>query len=105
MPGSTTTPGRRCSRDSEHPRFAFRIKQGVGARKGVFEARWPACTCPDRRFAVVLTDADARLGVDMTRYVFIVRDFHSIFLAGLPAPRLKLLWLAQASINVPSTVK
>jgi len=85
MPGSTTTPGRGCSCDGEHPRVAFHLNQGVGARKVIFEAQWPACACPDRRFAAVLTDDAARLGVDMTRYVFIVRDFHSIFLAGLPA--------------------
>jgi hypothetical protein len=85
MPGSTTTPGRRCSCDNEHPRVAFRLNQGVGARKVIFEAQWPACACPDRRFAGTLASAAARLGVDMTRYVFIVRDFHSIFLAGLPA--------------------
>jgi len=33
MPGSTTTPGRRCSRDSEHPRVAFHLDHGAdGAR-------------------------------------------------------------------------
>ncbi len=85
MPGSTTTPGRGRPRDNEHPRIAFRIDHGVGTQKVIFEAQRPACTCPDRRFATVLTEANARLGVDMTRYVFIVRDFHSIFLAGLPA--------------------
>ena len=67
MLGSTTTPGRRCSRDREHPRVAFRSYQGVGARKVFFEAQWPACAYPDRRFDVALTVADARLGVDMTR--------------------------------------
>ena len=84
MLGSTTTPGRRCSRDCGHLRVAFRSYHGVGARKVFFEAQWPACACPDRRFDVALTDADARLGVDMTRYVFIVRDSHSVFLAGFP---------------------
>ena len=59
MLGSTTTPGRERSRDREHPRVAFRLNQGVGARKVIFEAQWPACACPDRRFAVALTDADA----------------------------------------------
>jgi hypothetical protein len=51
----------------------------------MFEAQWPACASPDRRFADALTGADARLGADMTRYFFTARDFHSIFLAGLPA--------------------
>jgi hypothetical protein len=85
MLGSTTTPGRGCSRDCEHLRVAFRSYHGVGARKVFYEAQWPAYACPDRRFADILTDAAARLGVDMTRWVFIVGDFHSIFLAGLPA--------------------
>jgi hypothetical protein len=67
MLGSTTTPGRRCSRDREHPRVAFHTNQGVGTRKVIYEAQWPACACPDRRFEDVLAGAPARLGVDMTR--------------------------------------
>lgn len=85
MPGSTTTPSRKRSRDAERLHVAFHFNHSVGARKVIFEAQWPAYACPDRRFASDLTDVDARLGVDMTRYVFIVRDFHSVFLAGLPA--------------------
>ena len=85
MPGSTTTPGRERSCDNELSRVASRMNHGVGTQKVNFAAQCPAYACPDRRFAAALTDDDARLGVDMTRYVFIVRDFHSIFLAGLPA--------------------
>src|SRR5882757_5603719 len=40
---------------------------------------------PCRRFVGVLTDADARLGVDAVRYSFIVMDLHHLLLAGLPA--------------------
>src|SRR5579875_260764 len=85
MPGSTTTPGCRRSCNNDRLHLAFHVDHSVGARKEIFEAQWPACACTCRRFAGVLTGAAARLGVDMTRYVFIVRDFHSIFLAGLPA--------------------
>lgn len=85
MPGSATTPSRKRSRDAERLHVAFHFNHSVGAQKVIFEAQWPAYACPDRRFASDLTDVDARLGVDMTRYVFIVRDFHSVFLAGLPA--------------------
>jgi len=43
------------------------MNQGVGTRKVIYEAQWPACACPDRRFDNVLANAAARLGVDMTR--------------------------------------
>lgn len=32
-----------------------------------------------------LAEHNARLGADVTRYVFIAEDFHLILLAGLPA--------------------
>jgi hypothetical protein len=44
-----------------------------------------ACTSPCRRFADILADACARLGVDAVRYSFIVVDFHHLLLADLPA--------------------
>ena len=40
---------------------------------------------PCRRFALPLTGHDARLGGDVTRYVFIIEDLHLLLLAGLPA--------------------
>ena len=40
---------------------------------------------PCRRFANVLADGDARLGVGAGRYPFIVTDFRRLLLAGLPA--------------------
>jgi hypothetical protein len=40
---------------------------------------------PCRRFALTLAGHDARLGADVTRYVFIVEDLHLLLLAGLPA--------------------
>ena len=67
MPGSATTSDRECSCESEHPHVAFHPNQGVGVRKVIFEAQWPACAYPGRRFAAALTGDDARLGVDMTR--------------------------------------
>ncbi len=87
MPGSTTTSGCVRSHDNERAHIAFHVSQRVSAREDIFEAQWLACACPDRRFAVALAGADARLGVDMTRYVFIVRDSHSVFLAGFPGAR------------------
>jgi hypothetical protein len=44
-----------------------------------------ACTSPCRRFADILAEACARLGVDAVRYSFIVVDSHHLLLAGLPA--------------------
>src|SRR5690349_20023068 len=41
--------------------------------------------CPCRSFALPLTGQSARLGGDVTRYVFIVEDLHLLLLAGLPA--------------------
>src|SRR5436190_8262971 len=48
-------------------------------------AQWLAYALPYRRFVGVLTDANARLGVDVDRYSFIVVDLHHLLLAGLPA--------------------
>jgi hypothetical protein len=48
-------------------------------------AQWLAYTSPCRRFADILADICARLGVDAVRYSFIVVDLHHLLLAGLPA--------------------
>jgi hypothetical protein len=86
MPGSTTTPSQERTRNIARPRVAFRLNHGVGTRElRTFAAQWPACTLLCRRFADALTGATARLEVDMIRYIFIVEDFHFVFLAGLPA--------------------
>jgi hypothetical protein len=39
-------------------------------------AQWLACALPYRRFVVALASGNARLGVDVVRYAFIVSDFH-----------------------------
>ena len=86
MPGSQTTPDRPGPRDDAPGRVAFRSANSVGIRdEPTFAARWLAYALPCRRFADVLTGADARLGVDVVRYSFIVVDLHHLLLAGLPA--------------------
>jgi hypothetical protein len=68
MLGSLTTPGRPATRADAAGRVAFQVGNPVGARiNGPFAARWPACTIPCRRFALPLTEHDARLGADVTR--------------------------------------
>jgi hypothetical protein len=58
----------------------------VGTRDDIsFAVQWLACTLPYRRFAGTLAGDCARLGADVTRYVFIVVDFHHLLSAGLPA--------------------
>jgi hypothetical protein len=53
---------------------------GVGTRDhNDFAARWLAYMLPCRRFADVLADACARLGVDVDRYSFIAVDSHGRF--------------------------
>ena len=39
---------------------------------------------PCRRFALPLTEHDARRGAGVTRYVFTVEDLHLLLLVGLP---------------------
>jgi hypothetical protein len=86
MLGSLTTPGRTATRADAAGRIAFRLGNVVGTRDNPsFAAQWPACTIPCRRFALPLTGHGARLGGDVTRYVFIVEDLHLLLLAGLPA--------------------
>src|SRR5207237_8278838 len=46
---------------------AFRARNSVGTRGLAFAAQWLAYALPCRRFAGVLTDANARLGADVDR--------------------------------------
>ena len=85
MPGSSTTPGRSDLAMVRPKRIAFRARNSVGARGLAFAAPLLAYALPYRRFVAVLTDANARLGVDVDRYSFIVVDLHHLLLAGLPA--------------------
>src|SRR4051795_6419811 len=92
MPGSSTTPGRLGARVHAPIRVAFRIRNGVGTRdNNLCEAQWLACAFPYRRFAAVLTDDRARLGVDVVSYSFTVSDLHRLLVAGLPA-HCERLW-------------
>jgi hypothetical protein len=62
---------------------AFRESEHVGTRVAqVFAAPWLAYALPYRRFACILTDDDARLGVDVGRYSFTVVDLHHLLFAG-----------------------
>jgi hypothetical protein len=67
MPGSSTTPGRSDLAMVRPKRVAFRARNSVGARGLAFAAQWLAYALPCRRFAGVLTDANARLGADVDR--------------------------------------
>ncbi len=94
MLGSLTTPSRPATCDDAAGRVAFQAGNPVGARENAtFAAQWPACTILCRRFALPLAGHDARLEGDVTRWVFIVEDFHLLLLAGLPAhyPRAQKL--------------
>ena len=65
---------------------AFRVTNHVGTRDDFnYAAQWLACSCPDRRFAELLTEVCARLGVDVTRWALIAVDSHHLLFAGLPA--------------------
>ena len=86
MPGSPTTPGRPSACVGALGHFAFRYTDSVGTRNQFsIAAQWLACTFPCRRFADILANACARLGVDVVRYSFIVVDLHHLLLASLPA--------------------
>ena len=88
MPGSSTTPGHPSACDDALGHVAFRYTDSVGTRNQFsIAAQWLACTFPYRRFADILADACARLGVDAVRYSFIVSDSHRLLLASLPAHR------------------
>src|SRR5215831_12010545 len=86
MPGSSTTPGCPSACVGALGLVAFRYTDSVGTRDQFsIAAQWLACTSPYRRFADILADTCARLGVDAVRYSFIVMDLHHLLLAGLPA--------------------
>jgi len=86
MPSSSTTPGHPSACDDALGNAAFRYTDSVGTRNQFsIAAQWLACTFPCQRFANILADACARLGVDAVRYSFIVVDLHHLLLAGLPA--------------------
>ena len=86
MPSSSTTPGYPSACDDALEHVAFRYTDSVGTRDHFsIAAQWLACTSPYRRFADILADTCARLGVDAVRYSFIVVDLHHLLLAGLPA--------------------
>jgi hypothetical protein len=83
MPGSATTPDRPGARDIAPVRVAFHGRNCVGIRDDKsFAARWLAYALPYRRFADILADACARLGVNVDRYSFTERDLHPLLLAG-----------------------
>jgi hypothetical protein len=68
MPGSQTTQGQADTRDSASVCVAFHDTYSVGTPdKITYAAQWLAYTLPYRRFADTLTDACARLGVDVDR--------------------------------------
>jgi hypothetical protein len=77
MPGSPTTPGRPGTHARAPVRVAFRDLKRVGTQDSTsFAAQWLACALPCRRFAVILADANARLGAEVVRYTFLVEDLH-----------------------------
>ncbi len=101
MPGSSTTPGRLGARVHAPIRVAFRIRNGVGTRdNNLCEAQWLACAFPYRRFAAVLTDDSARLGVDVVSYSFTVSDLHRLLVAGLPAHCERLCTLPNTAADL-----
>ena len=62
---------------------APRYRHHVGARDYLaFAAQWLAYALPYRRFAVILADANARLGADAVCYSFIVVNLHHLHFAG-----------------------
>jgi hypothetical protein len=103
MPGSKTTQGRSNTRAGVSDRVAFRVSYLVGAlREITYAARWLAYTLPCRRFACILADTDARLGVNVDRYSFTATDLHRPLLAGLPAHNLLIFMVAREE-HEPST--
>lgn len=103
MPGSVTTPGRPGARISAPFRVAFRQWDSVCTRNvNSFAARWLACTLPCRRFADLLADVCARLGVDVVRYTFIATDLHRLLLAGRPAHPTRFPEEPKSVIDTPS---
>ena len=92
MLGSLTTPSRAAARVDVAGRVAFQVGNPVGTRDKALsrlngQPRLDPLrgSSPCQRFALPLAGHDARLGADVTRYVFTVEDFHLLLLAGLPA--------------------
>jgi hypothetical protein len=83
MPGSLTTPGRTDARTNASVHVVFRKTEHVDTRDfQAFAAQWLAYVLPYRRFAVILADANARLGANADCYSFIAADFHHLLFAG-----------------------
>ena len=83
MPGSLTTPGRTDARTNASVHVVFRKTEHVDTRDfQAFAAQWLAYVLPYRRFAVILADANARLGANADCYSFIAVDFHHLLFAG-----------------------
>jgi len=83
MPGSLTTPGRTDARTNASVHVVFRKTEHVDTRDfQAFAAPWLAYVLPYRRFAVILADANARLGANADCSSFIAADFHHLLFAG-----------------------
>src|ERR1019366_8397929 len=71
------------ARNNAPVHVAFRDSDHVGARDYLaFAAQWLAYALPYRRFAIILADANARLGADAVCYSFIVVNLHHLLFAG-----------------------
>jgi hypothetical protein len=104
MPGSPTTPGRSDTRAIVSDRIAFRVVDRVGTQDiPNYAAQWLAYAHPCRRFACILADADARLGVVAGHYSFNVADFHRLLLASLLAHRQSGWWRATIRMGTCDT--
>jgi hypothetical protein len=57
--------------------------------------QWLAYTIPCRRFAGILVEACARLGVNVDRYSFTATDSHRLLLAGLAAHNCLILLMGR----------
>ena len=90
MPGTTTTPGRRSTRDIALLRLAFPLRNSVGTRNEYLSGlnSWPV-DFPADASPVTLASDDARLGADAVHSTVIVSDLHQLLLAALPAPSAK----------------
>jgi hypothetical protein len=83
MPGSSTTPDWLDTRADASAMLPSVISNTSAPRLiQVFAAQWLAYVLPYRRFVVILTNADARLGADVDRYSFTVVDLHLLLFAG-----------------------
>jgi hypothetical protein len=67
MPGSSTTPGRPALAMTRQTMLPSTLETVSAPGNEVFGAQCLAYALPYRRFAVVLADANARLGADVDR--------------------------------------